>query len=50
MQFRQRRRVIQVIRTVYDSAIKRGRSELVGRLDCDDPVVDDALRAAWGAG
>ena len=46
MQFRERRRVIQVIRTIYDPAIKRGRSEVVGRLDRDEPVLDAELRAA----
>ncbi len=46
MQFRERRRVIQVIRTVYDPAIKRGRSEVVGRIDREDPVLDDVLQAA----
>ncbi len=46
MQFRERRRVIQVIRTLYDPAIKRGRSEVVGSLDQANPMLDDALRAA----
>lgn len=46
MQFRERRRVIQVIRTTYDPALKRGRSELLGTLDKAAPVLTDALRAA----
>jgi hypothetical protein len=46
MQFRERRRVIQVIRTVYDPRIKRGRSEVVGNIDRDVPLLDDALRTA----
>lgn len=46
MQFRERRKVIQVIRTVYDPAIKRGKSEVVGCLDREAPVIDAALRAA----
>jgi len=49
MQFRERRRVIQVIRTVYDPAIKRGKSEVVGRLVQDAPVIDDELRQACTA-
>jgi len=49
MQFRERRRVIQVIRTVYDPRIKRGRSEVVGCVDRDSPQLDDALRAACTA-
>ncbi|MBI2239997.1 MAG: hypothetical protein HYU59_04240 [Magnetospirillum gryphiswaldense] len=46
MQFRERAKVIQLIRTVYDPAIKRGRAEVVGKLDKDFPLVDDALRRA----
>lgn len=46
MQFRERSRVIQVIRTVYDPAIKRGRAEVVARLDKDFPAVDDMVRTA----
>jgi hypothetical protein len=49
MQFRERRRVIQVIRTVYDPALKRGRSEVVGTLDKAAPAVTEALRAACTA-
>lgn len=44
MQFRERRRVIQVIRTVYDPDLKRGRSELVGKIDKAAPVVTDRLQ------
>ncbi|MBC7908244.1 MAG: hypothetical protein H7Y60_16065 [Rhodospirillaceae bacterium] len=46
MQFRERSRVIQVIRTIYDPAIKRGRAEVVARLDKDDPQLDDDVRSA----
>lgn len=46
MQFRERSKVIQLIRTVYDPAIKRGRAELVGKLDKDAPRLDDTLRQA----
>ena len=46
MQFRERAKVIQLIRTVYDPAIKRGRAELVGKMDKDNPVLDDLLRCA----
>jgi len=46
MQFRERAKVIQLIRTVYDPAIKRGRAEVVGTLDKDAPAVDDPLRQA----
>ncbi|NUB15741.1 hypothetical protein GAY28_26135 [Azospirillum brasilense] len=44
MQFRERRRVIQVIRTVYDPDLKRGRSELVGKIDKATPAVTDKLQ------
>ncbi|TWA95115.1 hypothetical protein FBY14_101352 [Azospirillum brasilense] len=44
MQFRERRRVIQVIRTVYDPDLKRGRSELVGKIDKAAPAVTDKLQ------
>lgn len=44
MQFRERAKVIQLIRTVYDPAIKRGRAEVVGRLDKANPVVGPELR------
>lgn len=46
MQFRERSRVIQVIRTVYDPAIKRGRAEVVARLNKDEPVLDEDIRKA----
>lgn len=46
MQFRERSRVIQVIRTVYDPAIKRGRAEVVARLDKDNPEIDETVRRA----
>lgn len=49
MQFRERRRVIQVIRTTYDPALKRGRSTLLGTLDKAAPAIGDALRAACTA-
>ncbi|MEW5728373.1 MAG: hypothetical protein AB1918_11160 [Pseudomonadota bacterium] len=41
--------MIQVIRTIYDPSIKRGRAELVGRIDKTRPAVDGALRAACSA-
>ena len=44
MQFRERRRVIQIIRTIYDPALKRGRSEVVGKIDKDAPVISEKLR------
>ena len=43
MQFRERRRVIQIIRTIT-SALKRGRSEVVGKIDKDAPVISEKLR------
>lgn len=46
MQFRERSKVIQVIRTVYDPAIKRGRAEVVARLSKDAPALDESVRSA----
>lgn len=46
MQFRERAKVIQLIRTVYDPAIKRGRAEVVGSLDKDAPQIGPDLRLA----
>jgi hypothetical protein len=50
MQFRERSRVIQIIRTVYDPAIKRGKSELVGRIDRDRLEIEPAVRIACSGG
>lgn len=44
MQFRERRRVIQVIRTTYDPELKRGRSEVVGKIDKSTPAITDKLQ------
>ncbi|HYD30089.1 MAG TPA: hypothetical protein VEB64_04435 [Azospirillaceae bacterium] len=49
MQFRERRRVIQVIRTIYDPELKRGRSEVVGKIDKDSPTIPDKLAHACSA-
>jgi hypothetical protein len=44
MQFRERRRVIQIIRTTYDPALKRGRSEVIGKIEKDAPSIPEKLR------
>lgn len=49
MQFRERRRVIQVIRTTYDPELKRGRSEVVGKIDKSAPAVTDKLQKSCSA-
>ncbi|WP_448204511.1 hypothetical protein [Azospirillum sp. sgz302134] len=46
MQFRERRRVIQVIRTTYDPDLKRGRSEVLGKIDKAAPAITDKLHKA----
>lgn len=46
MQFRERRRVIQVIRTTYDPELKRGRGEVLGRIDKAAPIVTEKLQKA----
>lgn len=43
MQFRERRRVIQVIRTTYDPDLKRGRSEVVGKIEKATPAIGEKL-------
>ena len=44
MQPRERRRVIQVIRTTYDPELKRGRSKVVGKIEKATPALSDKLR------
>jgi hypothetical protein len=46
MHFRQRNNVIQIIRTVYDPETKKGKNEIVGRLNRTRPEISDALRDA----
>ncbi len=45
MQFRERRRVVQVIRTTYDKKVKRGRSEVLGKIDKVTPKITERLRS-----
>lgn len=49
MQFRERRRVIQIIRTIYDPRIKRGRSAVIGRMNRDKPEISDKLKKILAA-
>jgi hypothetical protein len=44
MHFRQRNNVIQIIRTVYDPETKKGKNEIVGRLNRTRPEISDDLR------
>lgn len=44
MHFRQRNNVIQIIRTVYDPDTKKGKNEIVGRLNRTRPEISDDLR------
>jgi hypothetical protein len=44
MHFRERDRVVQVIRTRYDAGAKRARAEIVGRLDKARPEITDEMR------
>ena len=46
MHFRERGQVVQIIRTSYDSASKRGKNEIVGRLAKSNPKISDELKAA----
>ena len=45
MHFRERGHVVQVIRTTYDPATKKGKNEIVGRLVKSKPQVTDELKA-----
>lgn len=49
MHFRFRNNLVQVIRTTYDPATKKPRSEIVGRLARSEPEVGDDLRGACTA-
>lgn len=49
MQFRERRKVIQVIRTTYDPELKRGRAEVVGKIDKSDLQITEKLQKNCGA-
>ncbi len=44
MHFRQRNNVIQIIRTVYDPETKKGKNEIVGRMNRTRPEISDDLR------
>lgn len=44
MQFRERRRVIQIIRTVYDPELKRGKSVVIGKIDKFNPEISSELK------
>jgi hypothetical protein len=49
MHFRFRNNLVQVIRTTYDPASKKPRSEIVGRLSRNEPELGDDLRTACTA-
>jgi hypothetical protein len=49
MHFRERGQIVQIIRTSYDAASKRGKNEIVGRLAKSNPKVSDELKAALSA-
>ena len=46
MHFRERNQIVQIIRTKYDAATKKGKNEIVGRLAKANPKVSDELKAA----
>jgi hypothetical protein len=45
MHFRERDQLVQIIRTKYDAALKRGKNEIVGRLAKANPKISDELAA-----
>ena len=46
MHFRERNQIVQIIRTKYDAAEKKGKNEIVGRLPKASPKITDELSAA----
>jgi len=46
MHFRERNQIVQIIRTKYDAAQKKGKNEIVGRLQRANPKLTDELTAA----
>ena len=45
MHFRERGQIVQLIRTSYDSKSKKGKNEIVGRLEKANPKISEALEA-----
>jgi hypothetical protein len=43
MHFRERNQVIQIIKTKYDAVEKKGKNEIVGRLQKADPKITEEL-------
>jgi hypothetical protein len=43
MHFRERRQIVQIIRTTYDPALKKGKNEIVGRLVKANPEISKSL-------
>jgi hypothetical protein len=46
MHFRERDQVVQIIRTKYDAALKKGKNEIVGRLVKANPQISAELASA----
>ena len=46
MHFRERNQIVQIIRTKYDAATKKGKNEIVGRLMRSKPTISDELKTA----
>ncbi|MBS0379691.1 MAG: hypothetical protein JSS29_14500 [Proteobacteria bacterium] len=46
MHFRERNQIIQIIRTKYDAADKKGKNEIVGRMPKANPKLTDELSSA----
>jgi hypothetical protein len=46
MHFRERNQIVQIIRTKYDAALKKGKNEIVGHLAKSNPEIADKLAAA----
>lgn len=46
MHFRERGQIVQIIRTKYDATTKKGKNEIVGRMNKADPKLNDQLSTA----
>jgi len=46
MHFRERNQIVQVIRTKYDAVEKKGKNEIVGRLQKANPTLTEELSTA----
>lgn len=49
MHIRERGQIVQIIRTKYDAATKKGKNEIVGRMSKSKPQITTELKSALSA-